>query len=243
MLSDDPVVNSSGYISNLISMGIYNFAKSEDELNYLYDNPNSYKDVAHLQEIDIAETVSHISLDKVDSGVRIIAFKNFTSHAGATSLIYMLKRQLSKDYFVVALEVNKSDFLFYNDRDMISCKALELQSYLIKYSNANIILVDLNDFDISMAHHLCGDVIFLMESSTLMINKSVMLDQRCFEKLVGEKVVLNRSLLNSKDIKQLQFEANINFFAVLPPLNDRVDNADVLFSFLEKLGLYRRVGD
>ena len=47
LLSDDSIVNSDSYISSLISMGFYNFARTEDELKYLYDNPNSYKDVAH----------------------------------------------------------------------------------------------------------------------------------------------------------------------------------------------------
>ena len=80
-----------------------------------------------------------------------------------------------------------------------------------------------------------------MESSTLMINKLVMLDPDCFGKLSDKKVVLNRSMLSDKDINQLQFEAGIHFFSVLPPMNDRKDNAQILFPFLEKLGLYRRV--
>ena len=45
LLSDDEVINSDMYISNLVSMGFYNFAHNESELKYLYDNPNSYKDV------------------------------------------------------------------------------------------------------------------------------------------------------------------------------------------------------
>ena len=52
LLNDDPIVNSNIYLSKLVSMGIYNFAKNVDELMYLYNNPNSYKDVAHYQQID-----------------------------------------------------------------------------------------------------------------------------------------------------------------------------------------------
>ena len=74
-----------------------------------------------------------------------------------------------------------------------------------------------------------------------MINKLVMLDNRCFDRVRDEKIVLNRSLLNDSDIKRLQEEAGITFFSVLPPLDDRVDNSKVLFPFLEKLRLYKRV--
>ena len=239
LLSDDPVVNTDAYISSLISMGIYNFARTEEELKYLYDNPNSYKDVAHLQKID------EVQLPKLEniapSGVKIIGFKNFTSHAGSTSLIYMLKKQLSKNYYVIAIEVNKRDFMFYNDKDMVSCSSAELSNVLLKYQNANIILIDLNDIDLSIAHHLCGDVLYLMESSVLKINKAIMLDHSCFEKLSDKKVILNQSMLDNRDVEVLQNEAGIRFFFVLPSLNDRKDNAQILYPFLEKLGLYRRV--
>ena len=221
-------------------MGIYNFAHDENELKYLYDNPNSYKDVAHLQVIN-EPVIPTNTFEGVDTSARVIGFKNFTNHAGATSLIYMLQKQLSKHYYTVSLEVNKRDFMFYNDKNMVSCSAKEVNNLLIKYKDANVILVDLNDLDSSFCHSFCDDVIYLMESSVLMINKLVMLDNHCFEKVANEKVVLNRSLLNQHDILQLENEANISFYSMLPPLDDRIDNSNVLFPFLEKLNLYRRV--
>ncbi len=241
LLSDDLVVNSDSYISRLVSMGIYNFAKNETEIKYLYDNPNAYKDVAHLQKIDEVTINQLETVDTIDTGVKIIGFKNFTNHAGATSLIYMLKKQLAENYFVVAIEVNKRDFMFYNDKNMVSCNEKELNNLLTRYKDANIILIDLNDFDTSAAHSICSDVIYLMESSTLMINKAVMLDNNCFTKLYNRTVVLNRSLLDKKDFNQLQFETGIKFFTSLPPMDDRADNKEILFPFLEKLGLYRKV--
>ena len=246
LLSDDNVVNSDFYISRLISMGIYNFARTEDELRYLYNNPNSYKDVAHLQKMDetvVTMPVIEENNDKVVEGsnrTRIIGFKNFTSHAGATSLIYMLKKQLSNNYYTIALEVNKRDFMFFNDKDMISCNPGGLNNLISKYNTANVILVDLNDLDQAIAFSVCTDVIYLMESSTLMINKAVMLDSKGLSSLVDKKVVLNRSLLNLKDVKQLEFESNINFFDVLPPLNDREDNSEQLIPFLAKFDLYSK---
>lgn len=238
LLNSDPIVNGDGYISSLISMGIYNFARTEEELMYLYNNPNSYRDVAHLQKI---ANVQSFNVEKISSDVRIIGFRNFTGHAGATSLIYMLKQQLSKHYYTVAIEVNKRDFMFYSDKNMISCSERDVSNLLLKYKDANIILLDLNNMDSSLSRSLCGDIIYLMESSVLMINKLVMLDNNCFDKVLNEKVVLNRSILNEHDIEQLAKEANISFFSVLPPMNDRVDNSEILFPFLEKLKLYKRV--
>lgn len=239
LLSDDAFVNNERYISNLVSMGIYNFAHNEEELRYLYDNPNSYKDVAHLQLMD-DDVVQDVS-DSVKSGVRVIGFKNFTSHAGATSFIYMLKKQLSQNYYTVAIEINKRDFMFYNDEDMVSCRAGEIKNIISKYNKANIVLLDVNDLEMSVVSSICDDVIYLMESSTLMINRVVMLDNDCFRKLFNQKVILNQSLLDERDAKRLQHEAGIVFLSVIPPLNDRVDNSQVFFPLLEKLGLYKRV--
>ena len=208
LLNNDPIVNGDGYISSLISMGIYNFARTEEELIYLYNNPNSYRDVAHLQKI---------------------------------ANVQSLKQQLSKHYYTVAIEVNKKDFMFYGDKNMISCSERDISNVILQYRNANVILVDLNNMDISSCHSICGDIIYLMESSVLMINKLVMLDNDCFDKVLNAKVVLNRSLLNQRDVEQLAKEAGISFFSVLPPMNDRVDNSEILFPFLEKLKLYKKV--
>lgn len=240
LLSDDAVVNSDAYISNLISMGIYNFAHTEEELKYLYDNPNSYKDVAHLHKIDVS-VQNAVSSEMINADVKVIGFKNYTNHAGATSLIYMLKKQLSINYYTVAIEINKRDFMFFQDNDMVSCRDIEIHNLIQKYQDANVILIDLNDLDIATCHSICDDVIYLMESSTLMINKLVMLDDKCFEKMCQEKVMLNRSMLSSHDVSTLEEEAGIKFFGVLPPMDDRVDNSQILFPILEKFGLYRRV--
>lgn len=250
-LSND-VVDNEYFISKLISFGIYNFAKTEEELKYLYNNPNSYKDVAHLQKNDDTLIVASSAPDSnnvnssvvspvVKRGPRVVGIKNFTSHAGATSLIYMLKKQLASNYQVIAIEINKRDFLFYNDKDMISCKTGELNGILLKYQTADVIFIDLNDLDSATTNNICSDVIYLMESSTLMINKMVMLDENWFNKIANQKVVLNRCVLSEKDVKQLAFETNIDFYSVIPALNDRVDNINYLGPLLSKLGFYKEM--
>ena len=56
---------------------------------------------------------------------------------------------------------------------------------LTKYSSVGIILVGLNDLDQATSYKICSEVVYLMESSTLMINKAVMLDNDCF---MGEEI-------------------------------------------------------
>lgn len=258
LLSDDLNINLDDYISNLISMGFYNFAKNESEIRYLYDNPNSYKDVAHLQKMNnnmiINNTVNNnflsleSALDDNNSlvsgsnslGIKIVGFKNLTNHAGATTLIYMLKNILSKSYNVFALEINKRDFLFFRDNNMISIEANKFENIVSNKKEVDIILVDLNDLDMNIAKSVCTDIIYLMESSTLMINKLVTIDSECFKKVSDCKVVLNQSMLDAKDVSRLQFESGLKFFSVIPSLDDRSDNDEYLLPMLEKLGLYRK---
>ena len=45
LLDDDPESSSPAFQSKLISMGIYNFTQTVEGINYLYNHPNSYRDV------------------------------------------------------------------------------------------------------------------------------------------------------------------------------------------------------
>ncbi len=245
LLCDDPIINDV-YISKLVNIGVYNFARNESEMIYLYNNPHQYKDVANYQSInanigvDMNSNVGNPNVPMAN-GSRIIGFKNFTAHAGATSLIYMLKRQLEKNYSVISIEVNKSDFLFFNDKSMISVTFQELSNTLERFKDVSIILVDLNDVPDNVALSICSDVIYLIEPSTLALNKITKLEPTSFMKLRNFKVVLNSCLLNDKDISIFGRESNTKIFYALPPMNDRVDNSKILLPFLGKLGLYKKV--
>ena len=151
LLNDDPVVNSNIYLARLVSMGIYNFAKNMEEVMYLYNSPNSYKDVAHYQQVenqtaDNIQSIQNVSNELIiNNDVRVIGVKNITTHAGATSLIYMMKNILAKYYSIMCIEVNKRDFMFYKNKDMISVIEKQLSDTILKYKDVNIILVDLNN--------------------------------------------------------------------------------------------------
>ena len=52
LLDDSAMVNSGGYLSALVSMGIYNFTRNINAVKFLIDNPNSYKDVAQYHNLN-----------------------------------------------------------------------------------------------------------------------------------------------------------------------------------------------
>lgn len=236
LLNDNEIVNSSLYKSKLVSMGIYNFTNDLTGLKYLYDHPNSYKDVAHYQEV--GDLPSNLNTKVVNVGVKIIGFKNVTEHAGSTSLIYMLKKELSSRYNVVAIEVDKKDFIYFNDKSMISIKSKDLGNTILKYKDVDIVLVDLNDMDDST---LDGDVLYLIEPSTIKLNKMMLIDRRALSRVSDKNVILNMCMLSNDDIRDFERESGCHVFYSLPSMNDKMENSNTLLPFLEKLGLVKKV--
>lgn len=231
LLDGSQTTSSPEYISGLISMGIYNFTKNKDGIMYLMTHTNSYKDVASMQNIDRPEMASTLN-----TGTRVIGVKNLTEHAGATSFIYILKKHLSKNYKVLGIEIDKKDFMFYNDKDMISCTNEAFGSVLSSNNDADIILVDLNN---SNQNSSCNDVLYLLEPSTIKVNKLVFQNMQVLKSLQGKKIILNKSLLTAKDIQEFEMEAGIKTFYAIPPVNDRILNP-AIDNFLVRLGFLKQ---
>lgn len=240
LLPNIPECNAPGYVSSLISMGFYNFTTNIDGVTYLMDNPNSYRDVAHLHQLSTpVPTLNQGGVtpsgEYYSGQSSIIAIKDLTEGAGATSLTYMLKKELEKmGYSVVAVEVNKRDFVYLNDKELVSTTTEGIAAELLKYRNTQVILIDANDFT---NFDICSDVIYLFEPSYIRLNKLMMRDRRIFERLKGNKIILTKSLLSSSDVSQLEYEAKVKFFFTMPPLNDRANNSEILQDLLSKLGL------
>lgn len=221
LLDSSQITSSNEYISGLISMGIYNFTKNKDGIIYLLSHTNSYKDVASLQNLNEKNDVVASKL----MGTKVIGVKNVTEHAGSTSFIYMLKRELSKNYRVYAVEVDKKDFIFYNDKNMISTTSMDFSEEVLKLSSiADIILVDLNNSNQSSN---CNDILYLLEPSTIKVNKLVIRNKELLKSLDGKKVILNQNLLTPKDISEFEMEAGIKTFYAIPPLNDRIPSVAI----------------
>lgn len=247
LLLENSLMNDNNYLSKLISMGIYNFANTKDSLMYLYNHPNTYKDVAHIHQLGNNSMTSSESEPKKNRFFRkedepqfqpvrtakVIGFKNVTNGAGATTLIYMLKKMLSEKDYVVAIEVNKNDFGFFNEKDMYSVNQNNLPAAINKFGNANMILVDLNN----SSTELCDEVVYLIEPSTIKLNKMMLINKTVFDKLSGKTIVLNKSLLSPKDVSDFEYESHSKISYNMPPLNDRVDNTEKLQEFINKLEL------
>ena len=238
LLPNNEASTSSSYLSKIISMGIYNFTTTVDGVKYFLDHPNTYKDVAHIQQLnDLSTTIN----EKVVAGSRIIGIKNVTDHAGSTTLIYMLKKELEQSYgmSVVAIEGNRHDFMYFNSSNMISIDDEHLMTEIVKHNDVAIILVDLND---SSNEGACSDVLYLIEPSSIKLNKLMRRNRRVFEELRGRKIILNKSLLSNSDIMDFEYEGKTKVFYNIPPLNDRVKNP-VLSDFLSKIGLINKTSE
>lgn len=245
---------TSNFLGNLVSLGIYNFTTNIDGVKYLLDKPNTYKDVAHIEQLSKQNNVSSnsnemytasngtpegVSITKkaIDKST-IIGFRNVTLQAGATTFIYMLKKELSA-YFgdkVVAIEVNKNDFQFFNDKTMISTSDLELRNVIEQHQSNKIILIDLNDLE---DDNICGEVFYLLEPTTIKLNRLIKRNRTILTKLKNKRIILNKSLLNSKDVSDFEYESGLKVFYNMPPLNERKRN-EIMSDFISRIGLIER---
>lgn len=245
---------TASFLSRLISIGIYNFTSNINGVGYLIKKTNTLKDVEHIvSAVNIqrsTETGAAVTTINNNSSQRavsaapietdsciIIGFRNVTISSGASTLIYMLKKELALTYGqdnVGALEVNKNDFILFNEKNMHSCRNEDLASTVEKLSTLSILLVDLND---CMDDSFCKDIVYLVEPSTFKLNRLLRRNSAVFTKLTDKKVVLNQSMLLNNDVFDFEREAGIRVFYNIPPLDERKRNG-VISEFLDKLGLF-----
>lgn len=251
LLPDTPECLTPSFLSSIISIGIYNFTTNLDGVKYLLNNPNTYRDVAHLHQINQQQQqLERMQAESGNSETKIInpdtnslvtreqfilGIKNITDHSGATMLSYMIKNYLkSKGKSCVALEVEKRDFTFLNDKEMITTTKDQIATQILKNRDIDVIIVDLNrDGD----ETICNDVLYLLEPSTIKLNKVMMINQNTFKNLGAKKIVINQNVLSNDDIRELEFEAGFKAFFVLPPLDERKDNSEILSDLLVRLGI------
>ena len=247
LLDDNPETNSKNYLSKLISLGIYNFTKNAEGINYLLVHPHTYKDVVNIHNIEDAtpqasepqviekEKIVYKEVPAANNGkLRVIGFKNITNHAGSTSLIYMLKKALQNRKTVSAIEINKIDFLYFNDKDMVSTTVPELPKEMMKRTADNVLFIDLNDYE---DVDICSEVYYLIEPSTIMINRLIKKNKSILEKLRNEKVIINKSMLSKEDIATFEYETKLKIFYTVPCVNDRQDRIEPINKLLDKMGL------
>ena len=250
LLDGTDATSNPSYLSGLVSMGIYNFTKNIEGIQYLYNTPNSYRDVAQFHRLDatfgnanmqqnvqpqvVTETVVVQAPQPEFYGTRIIGVKNVTKQSGASSLVYMMKKELSKNYSVVAIEVDKTDFTYFKDKDMVSTITNEVGMVVNKHKDKNVVLIDINNSIV--AEGFCQDVLYLIEPSIIKLEKLMVLNATALQGLKDKKIVLNQSLLSSGDVANFEYEAKIKVFYNLAPLNERDKKLPELNKMLVKLG-------
>lgn len=247
-LPENSSVCTASFLSTLVSMGIYNFTSNFEGVRYLLKHSNTYKDVAQYQKIAPVSVIPN-GLEEEENGseqgsteetvsstikTRVIGIKNITESAGATTLIYMLKRQLTSKLgqSVIAVELDKSDFKLFNEKNMFSISKSELGNFIAKYRDASLILVDLNSCTDEL---ICETTLYLIEPSVIKLNKLLRTNSSVLGKLKDKKVVLNKSLLSNKDVTDFEYESNLKIFYNIPPLDDRKYN-EILNDLMHRLG-------
>ena len=243
LLPDGSDLCQPNFLSHIISLKIYNFTTNINGIKYLLKKTNTLKDVEHIVKMasinasqETGAMVTTISRN-TNVGPPILGVKNVTDGAGATTFIYLLKKELSLVYGqnnVIAFEIDKNDFTLFNDKNMISVRQNDVKNTITKFSNVSIILVDLNSYT---DDSFCSDVIYLLEPSTIKLNRLIRRNRNIFSKLMNKKVVLNQSLLLNNDVFDFESEAGIRVFYNMPPLDERKRNS-IIHDFLTKLGLF-----
>ena len=256
LLPEGSELCTPNFLSHIISLKIYNFTTNLNGINFLLKKTNTLKDVEHIvsavniqrsSETGAAVTTigsaptntssSTVAAPVIKDGCTIIGFRNVTLSAGASTLIFMLKKELALTYGqdnIGALEVNKNDFILFNEKNMHSCRNEDLASTIERLSSLSILLVDLND---CVDDTFCKDIVYLVEPSTFKLNRLLRRNSTVFTKLTDKKVVLNQSMLLNNDVFDFEREAGIRVFYNIPPLDERKRNG-VISDFLEKLGLF-----
>lgn len=241
------------FLSNLVSMGIYNFTKNIEGIQYLYNTPNIYRDVAQFHQLNTNVTNSNFVQPQLNQfitplvsvaetpefyGTRVIGVKNVTKQSGASSLVYMMKNELSKNYSVIAIEVDKNDFMYFKDKSLISTITSDVGTVINKHKDKNVIIIDINNS--LVAEGFCQDVLYLIEPSIIKLQKLMALNAAALQGLKGKKIVLNQSLLSSNDIANFEYESRIKVFYNLTPLNERSKKLPELNRLLVKLGFNKQ---
>ena len=164
---------------------------------------------------------------------KIIGFRNVTSHAGTTTIIFLLKKMAKQKFNkrVLAIEVDSDDMKYYQEDEMISVGKDNLKN-TIAASNAEVVFVDLNNYKGEIDYF--SDVIYLVEPSIIKLNKIMINDRFTFRALEGKKIILNQSFLSNNDANAFSKEAGVDIFMNIPPLNDRMSN-DFILKLLNNL--------
>lgn len=243
LLDDSQEANNPVFLSQLVSMGIYNFTKDINQVVYLISNSNTYKDVASYQMLDMnsgeaEKKVQDYNNSSQMSMKKVIGVVNVTDHAGATTLTYILMKHLYALYKTKAVEVGNSDLTYFQDPNTDSIQEDSVKDYIDSHDNLEAIVMDITSASDAIKSY-CNDIIYLVEPGIIQLNKVINKDKETFEKLYNKKLVLNRSILNQRDIEDFERESGCKVFCNIPNIDDKQDNIKIIKKLLLDLGFSR----
>ena len=245
--------NTKEFISDLITLGVYNFTFDFTDIMILFENPKSYNDVANLQ---ISKTTYDINSEidnelgvnqnkeftfedftvpgEYDGNKKIIGVVDLTEHAGATTLVVQMVKQLIINYKAIGIEMDKQDFLYFNIPYLYSCTSKEDVLRKIKdHNEVDSVIVDLNTRDYK---EFCTDVIYLIEPGIIKLTKLIKKNGKIFEELNGQKIVLNRTNMDDKQKSEFEVECKVKIFSVVSNFRDILDRVISVDRLLSNLG-------
>ena len=198
-----------------------------DEYKPAFTNPNVYSNVGYIKEEE-----------QIKVRARIIGLQNVTEHAGATTLMHMMLKQLKANYKVIAFEMFKQDSIYFNDPDISFCTSVEELRFKINaLRNIDIVLIDLNDLP---EKQLCTDILYLANPGTISLNKALKKDNNLREKVKDGKIILNQSAIKDEELSNFEYETKFKVFYNMPVINDRADRLLAVDKLLVKLGFNRQ---
>ena len=182
------------------------------------------------------QEVSQGGAPRIFSNRMIIGLQNVTNHAGASTLVRMMVRQLnSHGIKAYGIEMFRQDLMYYRDPHLVACmNRNDIERELRKMEDANAVIFDLNDF--GEADKYCDKVMYLIEPSFIRLTKALKKNANTLVELKDANVVLNMSFVNNQELPDFEYETKLTIFDNIPPLNDRNENSIEINNFLRKLG-------
>ena len=182
------------------------------------------------------QEVSQGGAPRIFSNRMIIGLQNVTNHAGASTLVRMMVRQLnSHGIKAYGIEMFRQDLMYYRDPHLVACmNRNDIERELRKMEDANAVIFDLNDF--GEADKYCDKVMYLIEPSFIRLTKALKKNANTLVELRDANVVLNMSFVNNQELPDFEYETKLTIFDNIPPLNDRNENSIEINNFLRKLG-------
>lgn len=237
VVNNDYIANNKEFISNIIGRGYYNFTNSSVGIIKLIQHSNSFDDVrSYVSGYDylrVDSSSTDFNLDKVRESKTIIGIENGVPHSGATTLMYMLVKQISEYKNAKGIEMFRDDSLYFKDDRIVTCQSrAQFETIISSLKDVDIFIVDLNGSDV---RNLCNKIIYLVEPGAAKINKIVKGDRDTYNKIVNSYVVLNRSNIKNEDITTFEYETKFKVVGNIPNLNERLDSNDSLDGLVKYL--------